>query len=153
MAFTVRKVKIRSAEVKHEAGALANALAPVADARVDIEAIAAYATKGEAGESTRVYCAVSETDRKGSAALKAAGLLPDTASPALLIQGDDKVGLTREIAAAVAAAGISMRVCIGLTSGRKFAILLGFDTGADATKAAAKLRALGAPKKAAKKRA
>jgi len=153
MAFTVRKVKIRSVEVKHEVGALAKALAPVADAGVDIEAIAAYAAKTDAGAPTQMFCSVSGVDRKGAAALRAAGIQPDPASPALLIQGDNKVGLTRQVAQAVAAADISMCVCIGLTSGRKFAILLGFESDADATTAAAKIRALGSPKKVAKKKA
>jgi len=141
MAFTVRKIKIRRAKVKNQAGAMAQLLAPVAEAGLDLEAVVGYALK-KTGPAD-VYCSLVDTGKKAGAAADACGFAVDDASPALLIEGDNGPGVLKRVTQAVADAGVSMRVCVALPVGCKFAALLGFDDSADADKAAKKIKAAG----------
>lgn len=141
MAFTVRKIKMRRAKVKNQAGALAQLLAPVAEAGLDLEAVIGYASKKTG--PVDVYCSLVDTSKKAGAAADACGFTVDEASPALLVEGDNGAGVLRKVAQAVADAGVSMRVCLALPVGSQFAALLGFDDPADADKAAKKIRAAG----------
>ena len=149
MAFSVRKLKMRATNVCDKAGALSEALAPLSDAGLNMESVVGYVR--EKGGECSIYCSLADTGKKAGAAADAAGVKVDANSPALLIEGDDKPGIMQKIAQVAGDAGISMRVCVGLTMGKRFSILLGFDDAGAADAAAKKIRPLGAKKPAKKK--
>jgi len=56
--------------------------------------------------------------------------------PTLLVEGDDRPGLSFTIAQAIAEAGVNMTFFVAQSIGRKFSALLGFETETDAKTAA-----------------
>jgi ABC-type sugar transport system substrate-binding protein len=56
--------------------------------------------------------------------------------PTLLVEGDNKAGLGHAIAQAIADAGINVGFLVAQVVGRRYSAVIGFDTEADAKKAA-----------------
>ena len=56
--------------------------------------------------------------------------------PTLLVEGDNKPGLAHRIAQAVADAGVNLSFLVAQVLGKRFVATLGFETEADAKKAA-----------------
>ena len=64
-----------------------------------------------------------------------AGLAPSSI-PTLLVEGDNRSGLGHAIAKAVGDAGINMSFVMAQVVGRRYSALFGFESEADASKAA-----------------
>jgi len=75
------------------------------------------------------------SDKKVIAAAAGAGL-EASSIPTLVVEGDDKPGLGRPIAEAIAGAGVNMASFVAQAIGRKFSAVLGFAREADASAAA-----------------
>ena len=75
------------------------------------------------------------TGRKAARAADEASL-EDSNIPALLVDGEDRPGLGYAIARSIAGAGINMIFLMAQVVGRRYSAIIGFETAADAKKAA-----------------
>jgi hypothetical protein len=75
------------------------------------------------------------TGRRAQAAARRAGL-SDSGIPTLLVDGEDKPGMGAAIARAIAEAGINLAFFVAQVVGRRYAAVIGFDSEADAKRAA-----------------
>ncbi len=153
MPVTVKPIKLWLHEIENRPGALAATLSPLADAGVDLHVVMGYRYHGTNRGAVEVY---PVSGRKATNAARQAGL---TASPVptLLIQGDDKPGMGRDIAQAVADAAVNLDFVVAQVIGGKYSAIIGFEKDDDARKAAAlikkvaKARATGKPPKRARR--
>ena len=144
MAMTVKKIVLWRKEVENKTGILANALAPLANARADIHVVMAYRYPGQDSKAAIELYPVA--GRKSVTAAKEAGFSA-SAIPALLVEGDNKTGLGYATAQAIANAGINMDFLVAQVVGKKYSAVFGFESDADATKCAAIIRKTAAGKK------
>ena len=150
MAITVKKIVLWRKEVDNKPGTLAAALAPLAEAGVDLQVVMGT---GHPGNESRAEIGVFPvTGRKSQAAAETAGFKARPLA-ALLVGGDNKPGLAHGISRMIAEAGINISFVIAQVIGRKFSAVFGFQNDADAGKAATLIRKLGAARKPATKKA
>jgi hypothetical protein len=137
MPVSIKKIVLWRKEIENQPAVLAGVLAPLAEARADLQVVMGYRYPGH--ESTAALELYPVTGRKSIQAAKAAGLSA-APIPALLIQGDNKTGLGYAISKAVAGAGINMSFLVAQVIGRKYSAVIGFDNEADARKATGLIR-------------
>jgi hypothetical protein len=150
MPTSVKRVEVWRTEVEHTPGQLAATLDPVAAAGGDLQVVMAYRLPGEPSKAAIEIYPVS-----GKQQARAAGSSGLAASPipVLLVEGDNRAGLGVSYARALAAAGINMSFLVAQVLGRRFMAVFGFESDADAKKAAGIIRKASAPaRKKAKKR-
>ncbi|PYQ49550.1 MAG: hypothetical protein DMF78_17935 [Acidobacteria bacterium] len=133
MALSVKKITLWRREIADRPGALAEVLAPLAEAGGTLQVVMGYRYPEPAGKAAVELAPV--TGRKVTAAARAAGLAP-AAIGALLVQGDDRPGLGRTLADAIAQSGINLHFLMALVAGRRYAAVFGFGSDADADRAA-----------------
>jgi hypothetical protein len=144
MAVTVKKIALWRKEVDNRTGILANALAPLANAGTNIHVVMAYRFPGaESKAAIELYPVIG---RKAVVAAQEAGFSA-SAIPALLVEGDNRVGLGYATAQAIADAGINMDFLVAQVIGRKYSAVFGFESDADAAKCAAIIRKTTATKR------
>jgi len=144
MAITVKKVTLWRREVDNQPGVLAHTLAPLATARADLQVVMGYRYPGNERKAAIELYPVSGTPSLTAA--RAAGLRA-SALAALLVEGDNQVGLGYATAQALAEAGINLSFVVAQVVGRKYAAIFGFETEADARKAATLIKKATASKK------
>jgi hypothetical protein len=137
MAVTVKKAMLWRKEVENRPGMLASTLQPLAEAGADLQVVMAYRYPGGQDKAAIELHPVS--GRKLNAAARVVGLAPSSI-PVLLVEGDNKPGLGHAIANAVGEAGINMSFVMAQVLGRKYAAVFGFESQADANKAATLIR-------------
>ncbi len=81
---------------------------------------------------------------KGGRLTRGQGLAADTTAT-LLVEGDDRPGLDRAIAAGISVAGINLRLVIAQVVGRRFSAIPGFESQAGARKASTIIKKATAP--------
>ncbi|MGD0074485.1 MAG: hypothetical protein ABSD31_09100 [Candidatus Binataceae bacterium] len=133
MAVTVKKATLWRKEVENRPGELANTLETLVAAGADLKVVMGY--RYGPGESKAAIELYPVTGRKALAAAKQAGL-SGSAIPTLVVEGDDKPGLGHAIAKAMADAGINLAFLIAQVVGRRYSAVFGFESEADAAKAA-----------------
>jgi hypothetical protein len=133
MAVSVKKIALWRREIADRPGALAEVLAPLAEAGGTLRVVMGYRYPEPAGKAAVELAPV--TGRKVTAAAQAAGLAP-AAIGALLVEGDDRPGLGRTLADAIAGSGINLHFLMALVTGRRYAAVFGFGSDADADRAA-----------------
>jgi hypothetical protein len=84
--------------------------------------------------------------KKLSVAAQQAGLAASSI-PTLLIEGDHKPGLAHQIAQPLADAGINLSFLVAHVIGKRYAATIGFETEADAGKAASLIKKAAARRK------
>jgi hypothetical protein len=132
MAVSVKKVTLWRREIADRPGALAEVLAPLADAGASLRVVMAYRYPEPAGKAAVELAPV--TGSKATAAAQRAGLAP-TQIGALLVEGDDRPGLGRTLSDAIAGSGINLHFLMALVAGRRYASVFGFGSDADADRA------------------
>jgi hypothetical protein len=137
MATTVKKIVLWRKEVANRAGILAGALAPLAHAGANIQVVIAYRYPGQ--KANGVIELYPVTGRASATAAKEAGFSASDI-PALLVEGDNRVGLGYATAQAIANAGISLDFLVAQVVGKKYSAVFGFESDADAAKCAGILR-------------
>jgi hypothetical protein len=144
MAIKVKPITLWRREIENRPGALATALEPLARAGADLQVLMAYRQPGAEDRAALELYPVS--GKRAQAAAGAAGLAA-SAIPTLLVEGDNKAGTGEAIARSIADAGININFLVALVSGRKYSSVFGFETEADAKKAAALIRKTKTPRK------
>ena len=148
MSFTVTKVDIWSSKIEDKPGGLAKILAALGNAGASLDCVIARRDSAKPGAGV-----VFLTPAKGAAvrkAEKAEGVAPAKNIATLKVEGEDAPGLGGRITTAIADAGVNLRGVSAAAIGERFVGYFGFDSAADATKAARALRALASPKKPGK---
>jgi predicted amino acid-binding ACT domain protein len=148
MAVTVKKAVLWRRELENRPGTLAEALKPFAEAKANLHVVMGYVLPGErARAALEVY---PVTGKKAEEAARAAGMEPMSSVSALLVEGDDQVGLGYQMSNALAAKRINMHFAVIQVVGKRFSGVFGFEDSADADAAAGLIKAVAA---AAKKKA
>jgi len=144
MAITVKKVTLWRREVDNQPGVLAHTLEPLATARADLQVVMGYRYPGNESKAAIELYPVS--GKPSLTAARAAGLSA-SALPALLVEGDNQVGLGYATAKALAEAGINLSFVVAQVVGRKYTAIFGFETEVDARTAATLIKKATASKK------
>lgn len=133
MPVTVKNITLWRRELENRPGALATVLDPVANAGADLQVAMGYRIPGQ--ESRAVVELAPVEGRKATGAAEQAGLRPSDI-PTLVVQGDNRKGLGRDLADEMGHAGINMAFLVALVVGRRYSGVFGFETQEDAKKAA-----------------
>lgn len=144
MAVSVKTITLWRRDVENRPGALAGTLEPLARAGVDLSVLMGYRHPGQ--ESTATIELYPVSGKKAAAAAEAGGLSA-AAIPTLLVEGDNRAGQGHAISKAIADAGINMAFFLALVIGRKASAVLGFETEADAKRAASVIKKATASKR------
>lgn len=144
MPVTVKKITLWRAEVNNQPGTLASIVGPLAKAGADLKVLMGYRIHGSGGKAAIEVCPIA--GKKLVAAAQAAGLIP-SAIPTLLVEGYDKPGVGYAIAQAVASAGINFAFFVAQVIGRKYSVVMGFETEDEARRATPAIKKAAAAKK------
>ncbi len=144
MSVTVKKVTLWRREVENQPGVLAQVLEPLATAGADLHVVMGYRYPGNESKAAIELYPVS--GKRPLAAARAVGLSA-AAIPALLVEGDNKAGVGSATAKAIAEAGINLSFLVAQVIGRKYSAVFGFETTADADKAATVIKKVAAGEK------
>ncbi len=140
MPITVSKAEVWAGEIHDQPGGLAGVLGALADAGVNLDCVIARRQAERPG--TGVVFLTPVKGKKAQDAARGASLGVAKTVPTLRVEGSDRPGLGHKLMAAIADAGINVRGVSAMRLGNKFVAYLGFDSNADATKAAKALKAL-----------
>jgi hypothetical protein len=132
MATTVKKITLWRGEVDNKRGALNKVLSPLADVGADLQVVMGYRYPGNGKKAAIEVCPVS--GKRAMAAARGAGLSASSI-PTLLVEGDNRPGLGRAIAQAIAESGINIGFLVAQVIGKKFSAVIGFDDEAACRKA------------------
>jgi hypothetical protein len=145
MAYTVDKVEMWTGALQDRVGGLAAKLQALADAGVDLEVVVARRQAHLPGQGLVLLGPIKGA--KAQQVATAAGLTKATDLVALRVEGPNKPGECYRLTRLLADAGINLRGLAAAASGGKFAVSLGFDSDAEATKAADLLKSAGGKRK------
>ena len=152
----VTKAEVWAGDIEDQPGGLARVLEAMAGAGGSIECVVARRQQGATGQgemgggmndgsSTRgrgdVFVSPVRGKRMQDAA-RQAGLTPADDMATLRIEGPDQPGLGGRVTRAIAEANVNMRGLTAAVIGRHFVAYLGFDSTADAEKAAKAIRGM-----------
>jgi hypothetical protein len=138
MALKVNKVDVWAGDLPDQPGGLSRVLRSVSDAGGDVECVIARRKDNRPGAGT-VFVTPVQGQRAQDGA-RGAGLSPASNIGTLRIEGADRAGLGQRITQAVGDAGINMRGLTAAVVGTRFVAYLGFDSPADADRAATAIR-------------
>jgi hypothetical protein len=144
MPVTVKKVVLWRRELENKPSILAGVLEPLAGAQVDLEVVMGYRYPGSKDKAAVEVFPVAGK-RAGSAA-RSAGFEASSIA-ALLVQGDNKLGLGHTIAKALGEAGINIDFLVALVLGRRYSAVIGFENDADAARASNLIKKATGPRK------
>ena len=132
MAVTVKKVVLWRGRIDNRPGTLAAALEPLAAAKTDLQVLMGYREPGQSQAALELYPVAGA---KATAAAGRSGLAA-AAPTSLLVSGDNKAGVGHRISRALGDAGINVNFLVAQAVGRKYSMVFGFDSEADADNAA-----------------
>lgn len=138
MAYTARKIDVWIAELEDRPGALASKLEPLGQAGADLTFAVARRQPDRPGTGI-VFLGPLKGARQTRAA-ESAGFRRATELAAVHLEGPNQPGAAGKVVRLLADAGINLRGMSAITIGRKFALLLAFDSPADADRALARIR-------------
>ena len=143
MPVTVKRMTLWRRDLENVPGALATVLDPLAKAGADLQVAMGYRIPGQ--ESRAVIELAPVQGRRAAAAAEQSGLRPSDI-PTLVVQGDNRPGLGRDLADEMGRAGINMAFLVALVVGRRYSGVFGFDRDEDAKKAAVIIKRTAAKK-------
>ena len=142
MPVNVKPITLWRREVENRPGAMAETLEPLARSGADLQIVMGYRLPGhETRAAIEVY---PVRGKKAEAAARSAGL-SSSGIPTLLVQGDNRPGLGAAFSRSLADAGINVAFLVTQVSGRKYQAVVGFESDADAKKAAPLIKKAKAP--------
>jgi hypothetical protein len=151
MGVTVKRATLWRTETRNSPGMLARTLHPLAGSHTDLQIVIGYAYPDRQSAAIEVYPVES---RPAKAAAMRAGLTTCD-FPCLVVTGDNRPGLSYEIANSLSEAGINLNFFIAQKIGKQYTALFGFEAQSEADLAAQLIRkatAKGAKSGVARKR-
>jgi hypothetical protein len=143
MPVTVKSIILWRKEVENKPGVLASTLEPFAKGGADLQVLMGYRYPGDPNKAAIELFPVN----KKFINVAQAGGLSALSIPTLLVQGNNRPGLGHAIAQATADAGISLAFFLAQVIGGRYSVVLGFETEADAKRAAPLIKKAAASKK------
>ena len=140
MPVTVKSISLWRTEAENKTGLLAQTLEPLAKAGADLGVVMGYRLPGN--EAKAVIEVYPISGKKVTVAAAETGLATSSI-PTLLVEGDNRPGLSHKIAQTIADAGADLSFFVAQAIGRRYSAVIGFATEADARKAAALIKAAG----------
>jgi len=150
MPVTVKKITLWRREVENKPGVLAEVLEPLTATGADLQVVMGYRYPGNESKAAIELHPIK--GKKLTEAAERAGLKASSI-PTLLVEGDNRAGLGHAIAQALADAGINLGFFVAQVIGRRYSAVIGFETEADAKKAATLIKKVSAARKKRKKAA
>ena len=144
MSVKIKPITLWRTEVENKPGILARTLEPLAAAHADLAVVMGYRFPG-ANEKAAIEL-YPVTGKKVVAAAKRIGIAA-SATPTLLVTGDNKPGLGHVIAKAIGDARVNVVFLVAQVVGRRYSAVVGFDSGADSKTAAALIKKATAKKR------
>jgi len=141
MPYTISKVDVWTRAIDDTIGSLASTLEPLAEAGVDLEFLIARRRTLVPGKGVIFLGGISGAKQRKAAA--AAGLTKATDITGLRVEGANKPGDCYRVSRLLSDAGINLRGLSASVIGRKYVLILAFDSADDATKATRLLRSAG----------
>jgi hypothetical protein len=141
MAYAISRIDVWTRAIDDRAGSLATTLEPLADAGVDLVFLIARRRTLVPGKGVVFLGGI--TGAKGAKAAAAAGFKKATDISGLRVEGPNKAGDCHRVARILADAGINMRGLSASVIGKKYVLILGFDSEADAATATRLLKSAG----------
>jgi hypothetical protein len=120
-------------EIENQPGALARSLELFASADADLQIVMGYRYPGNQAKAAVELSPIVR--KKLVTAAETAGF-KISGIPTLLVEGDNKPGLAHAIAEAIADAKINVDFLVAQVIGRRYAVVIGFESAEDAKKAA-----------------
>jgi hypothetical protein len=144
MPVTVKSITLWRKELENKTGVLVQTLEPLAKAGADLLVVMGYRYPGD---ETRATVELYPIASKKSVDVARQVGLGASSIPTLLVQGDNRAGLGYAIAQAIAGAGVNLAFLVAQVIGRRYSVVLGFESEADAKTAAALIKKVTATKK------
>ena len=148
MGFKLERVHVWLGEIADKAGGMASILAPLAEAKANLEYINTRRQPDRPG--TGIVYVAPITGAAQVRAAKATGLHESNQTIVLRVEGDNETGLGYRLTQTWATAGISLQGLTMAVMGGRFVGFAAFDTVNDANRAAQILADLTAPATSAK---
>ena len=141
MPYDISKVDVWTCTIDDRTGSLAATLEPLAEAGVDLIFLIARRRTLVPGKGVVFLGGISSA--KGAKAAAAAGFKKATDIAGLRVEGANKPGDCHRVTRLLAESGINLRGVSASVIGRKYVLILGFDSADDAAKATRLLRSAG----------
>src|SRR6266511_2417412 len=149
MALKVTKTDVWAGDLRDVPGGLADVLEQVSGAGGSLQFMIARRDDKETGAG-KVFITPVTAQRTKDAAGRA-GLQHATGVGTLRVEGADAKGMGAKMTRAIADAGINVRGVSAAVIGNRFVAYIGFDSDADADRAAAALKKVGGAARARKR--
>jgi hypothetical protein len=134
MAMKITKVDVWAAELADQPGGLARVLDALSRGGANVECVIARRNADRPGTGVAFISPVK--GKKAQDAARNAGAAPATNVATLRVEGSDMKGMGARLTSAVADAGINMRGLSAAVIGNRYVAYFGFDSAADADRAA-----------------
>lgn len=138
----ISKVEVWAGDIQDQPGGLARVLTTLGEAGGNIECVVAR-RKGDGSNAGDVFVSPVKGKKMQDAAGRV-GLQRAADIATLRIEGSDQPGLGGRITDAIAGTGVNMRGLTAAVMGRTFVAYIGFDSTADAERAARAIKAMSA---------
>ncbi len=137
--MTIRKITLWRREVDSRPEALAEVLEPFVNTGTDLQVVMRYRHPREDNKAIVEVCPQSsEEEEQWRLVMQASGLKASYV-PALLIEGDHVSGLSYSVAKTIADLNLKIMFLVAQTIDGKYTATIGFESNADAEKAAVSL--------------
>lgn len=138
MPYTISKLDVWTRAIDDRAGSLAAILKPLADAGVDLAFLIARRRTLVPGKGVVFLGGIATA--KGAKAASASGFEKAADFTGLRVEGPNKPGDAHRVARILADSDINLRGLSASVIGKKYVLILGFDSAGDADKATRLLR-------------
>ncbi|MCG8405881.1 MAG: hypothetical protein MI923_11865 [Phycisphaerales bacterium] len=128
MSVTVKRATLWTIDTSNTPGTLASTLGPLADRRVNLDLVMGYSHPDKSGATIEVYPVSSQHAQK---AAKATGF-SKSAFPCVTVTGKNRVGLGRQIAAALSDVGINLNFFMAQVVDHKYTGMFSFEAESEA---------------------
>ncbi len=128
MAVTVRRATLWSTHTGNTPGALARTLSPIAESGVNLDLVMGYAHEDKTAATIEVFPVEGSKDQR---AARRSGF-NKSLIPCVWVTGENKPGLGRRIAAALADVGINLNFFIAQVVRKEYVGMFGFEAESEA---------------------
>lgn len=137
MSVIIKRATLWVTETPNTPGVLGAKLGPLADQGVDLDLLMGYSHPDKSRATIEVF---PVTDARAQRAARAAGF-SKAPFPCVVITGPNRAGLGRDVASALADAGININFFVAQVIGRKYTGMFSFEADSEADLAVRILRA------------
>lgn len=128
MAVSVKRATLWKIDMPNTPGSLAASLSPLAEGNVNLDLVMGYSHPDKTGATIEVFPVDGASPQR---AARRAGFVK-SGFPCVAVSGTNRVGLGRQIAAALAEAGININFFIAQVVGKDYVGMFSFEAESEA---------------------